>query len=34
MHEMNTLVTFMVISGLYIALFFIAEVIAIKDKEK
>ncbi len=32
MHEMDTLVTFFVISGLYVALFYLSEVIAMPDK--
>ena len=33
MHEMNTLVTFFVISGIYIALFYLAEVIFIGKRK-
>lgn len=34
MHEMNTLVTFAVISGIYIALFYLAEAIAMGKNDK
>lgn len=33
MHEMNTLVTFFVISGIYIAIFYLAEVIYMDKQE-
>ncbi len=33
MHEMNTLVTFFVISGIYVSLFYLAEVIVIGKRK-
>jgi len=33
MHEMNVLVTFAVIAGLYISLFFVIEKVFLKDEE-
>lgn len=33
MHEMNTLVTFFVISGIYIAIFYLAEAIYMDKQE-
>ncbi len=34
MHEMNTLVTFIVISGIYFAIFFVAEIIFMQDDQE
>ena len=34
MHEMNTLVTFFVISGIYFAIFFVAEIIFMQDDKE
>lgn len=33
MHEMNTLITFFVISGIYIAMFYLSEVIFMDKQE-
>ncbi|MBS1256024.1 MAG: hypothetical protein MAG581_01835 [Deltaproteobacteria bacterium] len=33
MHEMNVLVTFAVIAGLYISLFFVIEKVFLKDED-
>ncbi len=34
MHEMNTLVTFFVISGIYFAFFYVAEIICMQDDKE
>ena len=34
MHEMNTLVTFFVVSGIYFAIFYVAEIICMQDDKE